>query len=43
MDYLSHYFSDWTPIEIRAVGEGAIIPTHSALITAVNTDPGFSG
>jgi nicotinamide phosphoribosyltransferase len=29
------------PIEIRAVAEGSVVPTHNALMTVVNTDPDF--
>lgn len=29
------------PIEIRAVAEGGVIPTHNAMMTVVNTDPDF--
>ena len=27
------------PLEVRAVGEGAVVPTHQPLMTVVNTDP----
>jgi nicotinamide phosphoribosyltransferase len=30
------------PIEIRAVAEGSLVPTHQALMTVVNTDPDFA-
>ncbi len=29
------------PIEIRAVPEGSVVPTHNAMMTVVNTDPDF--
>lgn len=29
------------PLEIRAVAEGTIVPTHNVLMTVVNTDPDF--
>ena len=30
------------PIEIRAVPEGSVVPTHQVLMTVVNTDPDFA-
>ncbi|NEX93376.1 nicotinate phosphoribosyltransferase [Caulobacter sp. 17J65-9] len=29
------------PLEIRAIDEGAVVPTHNAMMTVINTDPDF--
>lgn len=41
-DLLLHRHEGRLPIEVRAVPEGSVVPTHQALMTVVNTDPDFA-
>lgn len=41
-DLLLHRHDGRLPLEIRAVPEGTVVPTHNVLMTVVNTDPDFA-
>lgn len=41
-DLLLHRHDGRLPLDIRAVPEGMVVPTHNVLMTVVNTDPDFA-